>query len=39
MKFVNEEYSSFVSKKKEIFLQFVDCPNIVQAYGGFTSVE
>lgn len=39
LKSVNEEYSSFLHKEEEILLNFVDCPNIIQCNGGFTSVE
>ncbi|KAK8329570.1 hypothetical protein V6Z12_A11G330400 [Gossypium hirsutum] len=30
---------SFLRREEEIILKFVDCPNIIQCYGGFTSVE
>ncbi|XP_017628519.1 mitogen-activated protein kinase kinase kinase 20-like [Gossypium arboreum] len=39
LKSANEEYSLFLRKEEEILLKFVNCSNIIQCYGGFTSVE
>ncbi|KAK5818158.1 hypothetical protein PVK06_023091 [Gossypium arboreum] len=39
VKSINEYYSSFLHKEKEILLKFFGCPNIIQCYGGFTSFE
>ncbi|KAH1084312.1 hypothetical protein J1N35_024073 [Gossypium stocksii] len=39
LKSANEEYSFFLRKEEEILLKFINCPNIIQCYGGFTSVE
>ncbi|KAK5794794.1 hypothetical protein PVK06_036041 [Gossypium arboreum] len=39
IKSTNKEYSSFLRMEKEILLKFVYCPNIIQCYGVFMTIE